>query len=294
MNVRLSILSILAPVALASFAAGAGSPLSAQGSAQSEEGSTGTSEETLSDTDATFDATFDAAPETTLTSRMSEDQFIAFFSMFAQNEEMSAALRPTLDAMLEKGETVENWQEQGIDILAEFAKLEGGLAANLLREEDREVLGVTDFSGTIKPDLEGFDSYALRPEPVGLVAERSFISYLPDIWFETSMQRSQQGTALCYGGYFGVTLHTRVDYRRWSEAQLIGIASLFAIVDKLAALDYCTIYSRDDEGRYLTRSVLSDGTDLPAINAAPDPSVAMPASKIESFLKTVPRPDFND
>jgi hypothetical protein len=241
-----------------------------------------------------FDATFDAAPEPTVTSRMSADEFIAFFTLFSENQEMAEAFETATEPMLATGERIEKWREQGIDILSHVAAREGGLEGNVLRDLDSEILSVVDLSGQLRPQFAGFESYALRPEPVGLVAERSFISFVPGIWLELALQRGQQGNALCYGGYFGVTLHTRHDYRRWSQDQLIGIASFFAIVDRLASLEVCSIYSLDEEGHYVTRTVLPDGTDLPAMNGQSDASVVMPAAQIEDFLRTIPRRDIED
>ncbi len=293
-----------AGLALAACAAlGSTTPLGAQdipGPGQTSSGGTSSSETGSSKAASSrtgqrgFDATFDAEPEPTITSQMSADEFIAFFTLFSENDEMAQAFRTATEPMLEKGKRIENWREQGIDILGHLAAREGGLKGNLLRDLDREVLSVIDLSGQLRPELEGFDSYALRPEPVGLVAERTFIGFLPGIWFELAVQRNRQGNALCYGGYFGVTLHTRTDYRRWSEDQLIGIASFFAIADQLASLEVCSIYSLDEEGHYVTRTVLPDGTDLPAMNGQADASVVMPAAQIEDFLRTIPRRDIED
>ena len=283
---------VLSAFALATLGLwGLAAPLHAQAETSAEDETASLQSEEPS---AGFDATFSAEPQPSMASQMSEDEFIAFFSIISQNDEITSALKPAIEEMLQKGEKVDDWETIGIDILAELAEREGGLAGNLLRDLDREALALTDFSGSVRPTLQRFDSYALRPDPVGLVAERGFMSFLPGIWFEVALQREQRGTALCYGGYFGVTLHTRTDYRRWSNDQLIGIASLFSLIDQLSALETCSIYSRDKDGRFDTRTVLPDGTELPALNAESDPSVIMPASEIDAFLTTIPRPEFDD
>ncbi|MEM7689058.1 MAG: hypothetical protein AAF291_08545 [Pseudomonadota bacterium] len=238
-----------------------------------------------------FDATYGDTPKPPIAENMSPDKLIVFFTTFAQNEDIVKGLRPAMDALLVEGEKVEDWQDQGIDILAHLATREGGVAGNILRDTDVEVLSAIDLSGGASPDLEPFESYALRPDPIGLVAERGFISFLPGVWFEVASQRSQVGNALCYGGYFGVTMHIRSSYTRWSDDQLIGIASIFALIDQLSALDVCTLYSLDEEGRYISRSFLPDGTDLPALNAQNDPSFLMPAVDLDEFLLSVPKVD---
>lgn len=245
------------------------------------------------DESAGFDATFGDQPKPPLVERMSPDQLIVFFTTFAQNENIQKGVQPAIEQVLTEGEKVDDWQNQGIDILAHLASLEGGVAGNLLRDSDVEVLSAVDLSGQTRPDLEGFESFALRPDPVGLVAERAFISFIPGVWFEVASQRSQTGNALCYGGYFGLTLHTRSTYKRWSDDQLIGIASIFALVDQLSALEMCTLYSLDKDGRYSTRSVLPDGTDLPALNAEAEVSSLIPPSELSEFLRSVPRVDLS-
>lgn len=231
---------------------------------------------------------FSDEPQTLLAEQMTPDQFIQFFTLFSASDEMASALDGAIARMLQSGKQIDDWQNQGIDILAELSARKGGLEANLLRDLDTEVLTITDLSGKVGPDLSKFDSYALRPEPVGLVAERGFASFVPGVWFETAMQRTQRGNALCYGGYFGITLHTSRPYTDWSERELIAIASMFSLLDRISALEFCAIYSVDEKGRFMTRGVLPDGRDLPQMNAESDASVIMPASQLDAFLKRQP------
>ena len=227
--------------------------------------------------------------QSVLPAQMTSDQFIQFFTLFSASPEMGIALAAVTGPMLEPGEPVENWRTQGIDVLAELGAMEGGLAGNLLRDADEEVLAATDLSGTVQPDWSGFESYALRPEPVGLVAERALISFVPGVWFEAAMQRDQRGTALCYGGYAGITLHTARPFTQWSQDELIAVATMFALFDRVSSMEVCSIYSKDAQGRYVTRSVLPDGSDLPVMNAENDPGVPMAPSALEAFLKSAPK-----
>ena len=228
------------------------------------------------------------APQTVLPADMTPDQLIAFFTIFSDSAEMDAAISPAIDELMTPGEPIRDWQSRGVDILAELDALEGGAAAHLLRDNDREILGITDLTGSVRPDLTGFASYALRPDPVGLVAERTFTSFFPGIWFEAASQRVQRGKALCYGGYSGVTLHTARPYTEWSEEELITTASVFAMVDRLGSREFCAIYSRKGKGRYGFRAVLPDGRELALMNAEETVEVVIRREELDAILRTAP------
>ncbi|MDJ0978911.1 MAG: hypothetical protein QNI87_10275 [Erythrobacter sp.] len=256
------------------------SPLAAQEAAPSEppaETPPENSEEGASD-----------QPQTLLPSGMTADQFIQFFTLFSASEAMENIAAPAAQQLMRPGEKVEDWSVEGIDIIAALSALDGGLRGNLLRDASDEVLSVTDLSGTLAPDLSDFQSYALRPDPVGLVAERSFSSFLPGIWLETAMQRSQIGNALCYGGYFGITLHTTRPYSDWTEDELITTATIFALFDRVSALEFCVVYEKAGDGQYTARSFQPDGTRLPELDEDVELSVLMARDAVDAFLKRSP------
>lgn len=233
----------------------------------------------------------DDNPQSLLPADMTADQFIQFFTQFSANPAIAAALAPEFDRLMQPGERMEGWETQGVDILALLRASKGGLESTLLRDLEEDILTVTDLSGVARPDLSGFSSYALRPDPIGLVAERGFTSFVPGVWFEIAMQREQVGNALCYGGYHGVTLHTKRPYTQWSRKELMLVAAVFAAVDRMSSLEFCAIYSRDKDGGFTTRGVLPDGRDLPVMNAEGDAMVIMATSELSAFMQREPKPD---
>lgn len=226
--------------------------------------------------------------QTVLPANMTADQLIVFFTMFSASEEMDAAIGPAFDQLMTPGEEIPDWQTRGVDMLAELNALEGGASAHLLLDTDREILAVTDLTGTVRPDLTGFESYALRPDPVGLVAERAFTSFFPGIWFEAASQRVQRGNAFCYSGYNGITLHTARPYTEWSEEELITTASVFAMVDRLAAREFCAVYTKTGDGRYAYQAVLPDGRELALLNSADTTEVVIKRSELDAILRSAP------
>lgn len=228
--------------------------------------------------------------QTILPANMTPDQLIVFFTMFSASEEMDAAIGPAIDQLMTPGEAVDDWQNSGVDMLAELEALEGGTGAHLLQDTDREILAVTDLTGTIRPDLSGFESYALRPDPVGLVAERAFTSFFPGIWFEAASQRIQRGNAFCYSGYSGITLHTTRPYTEWSEEELITTASVFAMVDRLASREFCVVYSKKNDGQYSFKALLPDGRALAVMNSEENTEVVIRREALDAFLRSVPEP----
>ncbi|MEL6737307.1 MAG: hypothetical protein AAFO28_00095, partial [Pseudomonadota bacterium] len=221
------------------------------------------------------EADLSGEPQTLLPADMTPDQFIQFFTLFSASDAMDTAFEAAMQELMTPGDPIEDWTTKGIDIWAEFEALEGGASQNLLRDLDTEVLSVVDLTGTMAADWSGFNSYALRPEPVGLVAERSYLSFYPGIWFELASQRVQRGTAFCYSGYFGLTLHTKRAYTQWSEEELVTIAAVFALIDRMAAREFCAFYTRVGERRYTTTAVLPDGRALPVLNSEQTTEVPM-------------------
>ncbi|MEM6858855.1 MAG: hypothetical protein AAF559_13400 [Pseudomonadota bacterium] len=238
-------------------------------------------------------------PQTLLPAGMTRDQFIQFFTLFSASDAMDAAFEAALQELMTTGEPIEDWTTKGIDIWAELETLEGGASQNLLRDLDTEVLGAVDLTGAMAADWSSYNSYALRPEPVGLVAERTFLSFYPGIWFELASQRVQRGTAFSYSGYFGLTLHTKRPYTQWSEEELLTLASVFALVDRMAALEFCAFYKKVSERQYTTTAVLPDGRALQMLNSQATIEVPMPRRELQRILNKVPsaspvQPDANE
>jgi len=223
-----------------------------------------------------------------LPANMTPDQFIQFFTLLSEDDSMETALAPLMEEMKRTGDQVKGWSGLGIDILAHLEGFEGGIDKWLLRDTDKEVLTLMDFGGVAAPDLGPFRSYALRPEPVGLVAERSFASFLPGIWFEAAMQRTQIGNALCYPGYFGITLHTTRPYQQWSNDEVLATATVFAMMDRLSSQNLCMIYDRTENGEYVSRAFTDEGRPLVTLDAQMTPAVLMPATDLDSFLERAP------
>lgn len=228
--------------------------------------------------------------QTVLPANMTPNQLIVFFTMFSASEEMDAAIGPAIDQLMAPGEEVTDWQTRGVDMLAELNALEGGASDHLLQDTDREILAVTDLTGTVQPDLSGFESYALRPDPVGLVAERAFTSFFRGIWFEAASQRVQRGNAFCYSGYSGITLHTARPYTEWSEEELLTTASVFAMVDRLASREFCAVYTKKSDGSYAYQAVLPDGRELALMNSAKTTEVVIKREALDAFLRSAPEP----
>ena len=228
-------------------------------------------------------------PQTLLPKDLTPDQLIQFFTLMSDDDSLQETLAPLLEASMQAGEPIDNWTSLGVDLLADLDAREGGARAWYLQGTDQEVLSVLDLSGEAAPDLSNFQSYALRPEPVGLVAERVFLSFLPGIWFEIAAQRTQRGNALCYSGYFGVNLHTRRPYQEWTEDELIWAGTLFSLVDQMSSFNLCLIYERTNDGRYLTRGFTHDGRSLPVLDAEATPVLIMPASDLDAFLTRNPK-----
>jgi hypothetical protein len=185
---------------------------------------------------------------------------------------------------LAEGDQEPEWQHQGIDLVAELSTLPGGLESNLLFEEDEDIRTVLDLSGSIHALPESFLSYEIRPDPAGFVAERAFIELMPGFWMETGHQRSQVGNALCYGGYIGVNLHAERPPNEWSNEELGMLLFLFTMVDRLAHIENCIVYDRDQSGRYSSRFFTPQGASLPGLNEQAGVSTILPVGELPSLF----------
>ena len=215
---------------------------------------------------------------------MNAEQIAAFFTLVATSPDIEAELAPIAAELLEPGEPVAGWREMGVDILAELAAREGGLAGDLLRDEDQEVPTVSDLSGTAAPDLSGFSRLVLRADPPGGANERGFTSFAPGVWLEMAGQRTRRGKALCYAGMSGLTLHSKVPVTEQTIDELFPTIVAVSLIDRLASREFCIVYERAGEG-YRARSFLPDGRTLPALDAMPTVLRIMPASELEDFIR---------
>ncbi len=215
---------------------------------------------------------------------MDAQQVAAYFTLVATDPEVEAQLAPIIEELLEPGEPVPGWRELGVDILAELGARDGGLAGNLLRDEDEEVPTVTDLSGTAAPDLSGFSRLVLRADPPGGANERVLTSFAPGMWLEVTSQRTLRGTALCYAGMSGLTLHSRVPVTEQTVGELFPAIVAVSLLDRFASREFCVVYERAGKG-YRTRSFLPDGRSLPALDAEPNGLRIMPARELEEFLQ---------
>lgn len=230
----------------------------------------------------------DAVDESRPLAGMDTDEVAAFFMLVAASPELDAELAPVIEQLLEPGEVVSDWRESGIDLLAELAARDGGLAASLLRDEDAEVLSVTDLSGKAAPDLAGFAPLALRASPPGGIDERVFMSFAPGIWLEVATQRKMRGTAMCYGGLFGLTLHSKRPVTEQTMDELFPTIIAVSMIDRLGSREFCLVYERVGDA-YRARSFLPDGRSLPKLDADSTLLRVMPAAELSAYLRdTVP------
>lgn len=221
---------------------------------------------------------------------LDEEGVATFFTLLAASAELEEVLSPTIEQLLEPGEPVPGWRESGIDILAELAAREGGLAASLLRDEDTEVLSVTDMSGMAAPDLTGFTSLTLRLGPPGGIDERVFMSPTPGIWLEVASQRKMRGMAMCYGGLLGLTLHSKHPVTEQTMDELFPTIVAVGMIDRLGSREYCLVYDRLGDA-YRTRSFLPDGRSLPQLDSDTTLLRIMPVSDLSAFMRdAVPVP----
>lgn len=234
--------------------------------------------------DGVASAPVDEAEEARPLAGMAADDVAAFFMLVASSSELDAELVPLIEQLLEPGKSVPNWSESGIDILAELSARKGGLSANLLRDEDAEVLSVTDLSGEATVDLAGFTSLTLRPAPPGVIDERAFVSFTPGVWLELASKRKMRGTAMCYGGLTGLTLHSKRQVTEQTMDELFPTIMAISMVDRLASREFCLVYDRADDD-YRSRSFLPDGRTLPQLDADAAPLRIMAAQELSDYLR---------
>lgn len=216
---------------------------------------------------------------------MDEDQIIAVFTLISASAEVEELVAPMIETLLEPGEAVPDWRDRGVDILAELAAREGGAAANLLRDDDREVLSVNDFSGTGNSlDLPGFTRLRLRAAPPGGVNEVAYASFAPGVWMALEMQHTRRGNGLCYKGLNGIVLHSKTPLTAWDAETVYLMAVMVATFDRVAAREFCVVYDREGDA-YRARSFLPDGRNLPQLDADSTLLRIMPAADLSAFIR---------
>lgn len=215
---------------------------------------------------------------------MDAAQILAFFDLISATDEFEALLARAIATMLEPGEAVPGWRESGVDILAELGARDGGVAGNLLRDDDTEVLSITDLSGTVTPDLSGFTRVRLRAAPPGGASQTVYASFAPGVWMVLEMQPGRRGNAFCYTGLNGITLYSREPLSAWDEETTYLMAGMVATFDRVAAREVCVVYQREGNA-FAARSYLPDGRSLPQINAESTLLRIMPANGLSAFMR---------
>ncbi len=215
---------------------------------------------------------------------MDEAQIVAFFDLMSATDELEALLAPAIATMLEPGEAVPGWRESGVDILAELGARDGGVAGNLLRDDDTAVLSVTDFSGNAAPDLPGFTSVRLRAAPPGGASQTVYASFESGVWMVLEMQPIRRGNAFCYTGLNGVTLYSREPLSAWDEGTTYLMAAMVATFDRVADREVCVVYQREGNA-FASRSYLPDGRSLPYLDAESTLVRVMPAAGLSAFIR---------
>lgn len=229
---------------------------------------------------AEAEATDDAPP----LAGFDDEQMAAFFTLVSASADLNAELTPMIDELFAPGEVEPDWRDKGADILAELDQREGGRSANLLRDDDEEVLSVTDLSGTAAPDLSGYFSLALRAPPPEGVDERVFVSFAPGMWLRADAKHNVRGKAVCYKGLTGLTLYSKRPFGDLAMDELIIPILFIGVLDRTAGREFCLVYMREGDA-YRSRTFLPDGRALPAIDADSSLLRIMPAKELSAFVR---------
>ncbi|MGY6552849.1 MAG: hypothetical protein ACXIT4_13305 [Erythrobacter sp.] len=209
-----------------------------------------------------------------------------FLRAVAADNDVADEIAAVLAGMLKPAKKAQaGWENSGIDILAQLAAMEGGLAGNLLLSEDTEALSVLDLSGETDPRLEGFFSYSLLAPRGENITYREYESLLPGVWFVVSGERIQRGNAICVKD-IGLTLLTRRPYSAWDDDEILVIATGFALAEQLAGVDTCAVFNRGRNASYTMRNFLPDGRSLRALDAQKLRARVMRAEDLETFMRT--------
>ena len=221
---------------------------------------------------------------------MDDAMIVRIIDQLADSRDMRDLIAPALAEMLEAGPAEPDWDAKGVDIIAEIGALKGGLAGNLLRDDDTEVLSVTDLSGSVMPDLTGFHTLRVRSPLVG-ANERVFTSFFPGVWVVFDLKRTVRGKASCSSGDVGTTIISRTPLATWTEDTAYGTIAILATFAQLADSEFCVTYEREGDA-YVLHSFLPDGRRLVNLDAGPQTLVrVMPAAGLSTFLReAVPTP----
>lgn len=230
-----------------------------------------------------------SAQETTSAPRneWSEEQALSILAEAAKNDEIKQFAEGITAQMLTTGEIVPDWQDNGVDILAELAALPGGLAGNLLLEHTDEGPIFFDLSGHSMPEITGFHSYHLLPDPFTAQDQQSqkILAQLDlDNWLETTETGRVIGNALCYSGDIGVMLHSTQALREMDREDVEGLLIINTIADYLTKQEVCTIYHHGADGEYIAKNFTPDGHSLPVLNSLRNPAEIFPAKELPGLI----------
>lgn len=220
---------------------------------------------------------------------LDEAQIIEMFAMLSESEAMQDEIAPVMAELFEPGAPLPDWRTRGVDLIAELGARDGGLAGNLLRDDDTEVLSVMDLSGKAAPDLTGFSRLRLRAAPEG-TAEITYASFSPGVWLAVESRRTLRGTAHCYDSANGITVYSTTPPNSWDIYTTFSLIGIVALFEAMGDREFCSIHEREGDA-FRVRMVLPDGRSLPNLDAQATLVRIMPASELSAVLRqAVPVP----
>lgn len=191
------------------------------------------------------------------------------FETALRDGQLEAFFAPMMDDLMETGEQVPGWESTGIsldDAMNDFAK-EQGEAFYLDPDEGGLYIMYKGEPQDFLPDT--FKRERVFEGPSQGPIETVLMNFTPGLWAEVVSGTKSVGNARCNGGIREINILTDRPVSAWDGEQLDTAIFFFALFERYADLDVCTIISSTENGVLDSTEYDSSGRPFVVMNDAP-------------------------
>lgn len=188
--------------------------------------------------------------------------------------------------MTTPGDGVADWQEKGIDLLAQLRGARSGLDGTILANDAPGDRWVRYLGGSRLAVPESFVEVLTLPgAPMqGEVGFQDMSEIVDGIWLRTSGRLQRRGNALCGKGWESMALLAQRGAALSGDAQ-IAVMAMRQLMTRMREVETCVVMVEQADGSLLERSYLPDGRTLPAIDVEATPAKLRPFTDAAAIIK---------
>lgn len=211
--------------------------------------------------------------------QFSNEEFILFLNLFAEDEEMAGMIAEVSAETLTTGPAEEGWSQRGFNIFDIIAD-EG----EVLIDGDPDLPNVVDLTGSFAADFSGYEAYPLDDETGGAADSRFYFRFKPGAWLGFSSKTYRIDNAVCSEGWEDASVYLRGGHAALGGEDVVELAMVLAVVQSLRSMTLCEVYSRGENGILTSQIYTEEGEPMTEINSEPVNFTILPVAAANMMI----------